>query len=401
MEDEVFAPLMVPNLSYPPPGWGHEPSAWGQQASLYHQQQQQVRGRGGSGHPTRVIRRTDLRGRGGGQRQQQNQRPPRFSTNVHAGEGTRKSWGEEWKPEDEEKKTDGIIEKEEKDTVVGEEGEWKEVKGRRWSKTEESRRPPPRKSPDTHQTRKKTPEPVVQKRSPVAKLVGSSTPGNQGQISPELARPGKRYSVARKSPEHVDKKSSENHARRSPKQTESPPLKGASTSKPLQPCSNRKSPNLKTSPETNRRSSNSSNEGEKSMIFRNKKRSPTFEKRSRTYARASPPPRFQEKKQDYPVSDHVSLSYTGVKLDQKLAPNPSEMIHLSSLPDEQITSVAPLFRKLSDFEVKVRDDESKIKVQKEILVFLKKNWQEVAKELKESSNEWSPRVTYYSNHILI
>jgi len=77
------------------------------------------------------------------------------------------------------------------------------------------------------------------------------------------------------------------------------------------------------------------------------------------------------------------------------------MIHLSSLPDEQIPSVPPLFRKLSDFEVKVRDDESKIKVQKEILVFLKKNWQEVAKELKESSNEWSPRVTYYSNHILI
>jgi len=391
MEDEVFAPLMVPNLSYPPPGWSHEPSAWGQQASLYHQQQQ-VRGRGGSGHPTRVIRRTDLRGRGGGgQRQQQHQKPPRFNTNVPTVEGTRKSWGEEWKPEEEEKKSKvDLIEKEDKDTVVSEEGEWKEVKGRRWSKTEESKKPPLRKSPDINQTRRKTPEPVVvQKRSPVSKLVGSSTLGNQGQVSPELARPGKRYSAGRKSPEHVEKKSSENHSRKSPKQSESPPLKGAPVTKPLQPCSNRKSPNLKTSPETNRRSSNSSNEGEKSMIFRNKKRSPTFEKRSRAYARASPPPRFQEKKLDCPDSDRVSSQ------------NPSEMIHHPSLPSEQIPSVPPLVRKLSDFEVKVRDEESKLKVQKEILVFLKKNWQEVSKELKESSNEWSPRVTYYSNHILI
>jgi len=390
MEDEVFAPLMVPNLSYPPPGWAHEPSAWGQQASLYHQQQQ-VRGRGGSGHPTRVIRRTDLRGRGGGQRQQQHQRPPRFSTNVPTVEGTRKSWGEEWKPEDEEKKSKvDLIEKEDKDTVVSEEGEWKEVKGRRWSKTDESKKPPSRKSPEVNLTRKKTPDPLVQKRSPVSKLVGSSTLGNnQGQISPELARPGKRHSVDRKSPELLEKKSSENHSRKSPKQTESPPLKRAPITKPLQPCTNRKSPNLKTSPETNRRSSNSSNEGEKSMIFRNKKRSPTFEKRSRAYARASPPPRFQEKKQDCPDSDRISSK------------NPSEMIHLSSLPDEQIPSVPPSVRKLSDFEVKVRDEESKLKVQKEILVFLKKNWQEVSKELKESSNEWSPRVTYYSNHILI
>jgi len=391
MEDEVFAPLMVPNLSYPPPGWSHEPSAWGQQASLYHQQQQ-VRGRGGSGHPTRVIRRTDLRGRGGGgQRQQQHQKPPRFNTNVPTVGGTRKSWGEEWKPEEEEKKSKvDLIEKEDKDTVVSEEGEWKEVKGRRWSKTEESKKPPLRKSPDINQTRRKTPEPVVvQKRSPVSKLVGSSTLGNHEQVSPELARPGKRYSAGRKSPEHVDKKSSENHSRKSPKQSESPPLKGVPVTKPLQPCSNRKSPNLKTSPETNRRSSNSSNEGEKSMIFRNKKRSPTFEKRSRAYARASPPPRFQEKKQDCPDSDRVSSQ------------NPSEMIHHPSLPSEQIPSVPPLVRKLSDFEVKVRDEESKLKVQKEILVFLKKNWQEVSKELKESSNEWSPRVTYYSNHILI
>jgi len=64
-------------------------------------------------------------------------------------------------------------------------------------------------------------------------------------------------------------------------------------------------------------------------------------------------------------------------------------------------SVPPLLRKLSDFEMKVRDEEAKIKVQKEILAFLKKNWLEVSKELKESSNEWAPRVTYYSNHILI
>ena len=394
MEDEVFTPVMVPNLSYPPPGWGHEPSAWGQQANLYHQQQQVKGGRGGSGHPTRVIRRTDLRGRGGGQRQQ-HQRPPRFN-NVHTVEETRKSWGEEWKPDEEDKKSkDDIIERVDEKDVVGGEGEWKEVKGRRWTKAEESKKPPQRKSPDVHQIRKKTPEPVVQRKSPVSKAVKS--PILQGQVSPEVPRPEKRYSVGRKSPEQVEKKCS---SRNSPQQTESPPQTRAPISKPTQSCSNRKSPILKTSPETSRRSSNSSNDGEKSMIFRNKRRSPTYEKKSRTYARASPPPRFQEKKQDCPTSEHLPSQASGVGLDQIITQNPSEAVH-PNIPAVQMSSVPPLFRKLSDFEMKVRDDETKIKVQKEILAFLKKNWLEVSKELKESSNEWAPRVTYYSNHILI
>ena len=49
----------------------------------------------------------------------------------------------------------------------------------------------------------------------------------------------------------------------------------------------------------------------------------------------------------------------------------------------------------------MRDEEAKLKVHKDILVFLKKSWREVSKELEETGNEWSPRVTYYSNPILL
>ena len=103
MEDEVFVsvPVGAPDLSCPPPGWGL--NAWNQQSgrNLHHQQN---RGRGG-GHPTRVIRRTDLRTRGGNDRGHRQQKPPRFSAvqdkNVGSVHDRRKSWGEEWKPEPE------------------------------------------------------------------------------------------------------------------------------------------------------------------------------------------------------------------------------------------------------------------------------------------------------------
>jgi len=394
MEDEVFVPLMIPNLSCPPPGWGHE------QASLY--QQHQGRGKGGNGHHTRVIRRTDLRGKGG-QRQQQNQRPPRFNT-AQSSEGIRKSWGEEWKPEMEEKKSkddvvDGLHERDSGD----EEGEWKEVKGRRWTKTEESKKIPPKRSPDLHKPRKKTPEPVVQKRSPVSKE--AVTPSIHGQMSPEFPRPGKRYSANRKSPDFFENTSSENQTTKSSNLHENKSLhqkvsvKQKNSSKPVQTSSHRKSPDmsaLETSPETSRKSSNSSNEGEKSMIFRNKKRSPTFEKRSRTHARTSPPPRLQEKKME-----DSSNFLEQTKPENRLSQIPCEVKTNSSLPAFHVPSIPPLFRKLSEFEIKVRDEEAKLKVQKDILVFLKKNWREVSKELEETGNEWSPRVTYYSNPILI
>merc|ERR1712115_298415 len=118
------------------------------------------------------------------------------------------------------------------------------------------------------------------------------------------------------------------------------------SSKPVQ-TSYRKSPDLsalETSPETTRKSSNSSNEGEKSMIFRNKKRSPTFEKRSRTHARTSPPPRLQGKKSEDCNSSNF-LEQT--KPDNRLSQNPCEV---------KTNSIPPLFRKLSEFEMEMRDE---------------------------------------------
>ena len=133
------------------------------------------------------------------------------------------------------------------------------------------------------------------------------------------------------------------------------------------------------------------------MIFRNKKRSPTFEKRSRTHARTSPPPRLQGKKSDDCTSNFLEQT----KPENRLSQNPCEVKTNTSLPVLQVPIIPPLFRKLSEFEINVRDEEAKLKVQKEILVFLKKNWREVSKELEETGNEWSPRVTYYSNPILL
>merc|ERR1719322_2072157 len=250
-----------------------------------------------------------------------------------------------------------------------------------------------------------TPEPVVQKRSPVSKE--AVTPSIHGQMSPEFPRPGKRYSANRKSPDFFENTSSENQTTKSSNLHENKSLhqkvsvKQKNSSKPVQTSSHRKSPDmsaLETSPETLRKRSNSSNEGEKSMIFRYKKRSPTFEKRSRTHARTSPPPRLQGKKsEDCNASNFLEQT----KPENRLSPNPCEVKTNPSLPVLQVPTIPPLFRKLSEFELEVRDKEAKLKVQKEILVFLKKNWREVSKELEETGNEWSPRVTYYSNPILI
>ena len=145
MSDEVFAPLLsvvVPDLSCPPPGWSGGVK---------------YRGRGPEvpAHPTRVIRRTDLRakaGGGGGGGQKHNNKPPRFSQPA----ARRSSWGEEWKPEKTTVVEVGEMTEGRDDTDSGDEGEWKQVKGRRWNGKEENK-----KSPRQNNSPRTTPEPVV------------------------------------------------------------------------------------------------------------------------------------------------------------------------------------------------------------------------------------------------
>jgi len=378
MEDEVFIPLMVPvpDLSYPPPSW-----------VLHHHQQARGKGAGGGHHPTRVIRRTDLRGGRGGQRQPQQQRPPRFN-NFQSFDEKRKSWGEEWKPKEEKtQKEDPVSRVEVKDEYSGDgEGEWKEVKGRRWGKTEEIKKVSSN-NPDLCPPRRKTPEPVVSNRkSPESKQAQRKSPNIHGQTSPaDFPPPVVRYHNPhhRKSPEQVSerKSSGSNYQRKSPHLRKSPPL---SSEAPIQ----------KTNPESKRRGSNSSNEGD-SLVFRNKKKSPSPESRKVTL-----PPRFQDKKPEYRISEkYPTQKIAGGAGDSDFLQN---SILLSELPDERMVQSTPVVKKQlsADLEM-MREEESRIKVQKEILAFLRKNWQEVSDELNESKHEWPSKVTYYSNHILV
>ena len=129
MEDEVFTPLLpvVPDLSCPPPGWAGGGKYRGRGQEL------------GGHHPTRVIRRTDLRTKlNGGQRH--NNKAPRFSNHPDKDVGPtvdrRSSWGEEWKPE----KTEGpVVEALEDRDDPDSGGEWRKVAatGGNWRKVAE------------------------------------------------------------------------------------------------------------------------------------------------------------------------------------------------------------------------------------------------------------------------
>lgn len=158
MDDAVF----VPDLSCPPPGWGGRS------------------GRGGGGHPTRVIRRG---GGGAGTRQPQT-RP-----------ANRASWGEEWRPQE----TEEVIPAKE-DSSGGEDGEWKEVKGRRWAKEDTRKAPASTKPARPAPARKKTPEPYQgrssnKRRSPGQRRSPDTKP------SPDSQRRGGRGGPPRRSPE--------------------------------------------------------------------------------------------------------------------------------------------------------------------------------------------------------
>ena len=66
---------------------------------------------------------------------------------------------------------------------------------------------------------------------------------------------------------------------------------------------------------------------------------------------------------------------------------------VSDLPDEQSVRDHQK-RRLSDMEFRSQMEDN-VLLQKEILVFLKKSWQETCRELEDSSNIWPPKIVYY------
>jgi len=282
MEDQMFAQLpVVPDLSCPPPGWSGGVKYRG-------------RGQEIGGHPTRVIRRTDLRSKiSGGQRH--NNKAPRFS-NPPEKDDRRSSGGEEWRGEE-------MVEDVE-DVDSG--GEWKQVKGRRWNTGKEEQR----------------------------KSTGSKTSPRSSHSTPEPGMGGKSQRRERRSPPGL--------SRRSPEQGKPPGNKTGS-----------------------RRGSSSSYEGDFPSLSAKQKISPV---------QKSPPP----------APRNVN--------HENLIKNIPQMF-VSDLPDEQSVRDHQK-RRHSDTKLR-RQQEDKILLQKDILVFLKKSWQETCRELEDSSHIWPPKVVYY------
>ena len=283
MEDDMLEQLPhVPDLSCPPPGWVG--------GVKYRGRAQEV-----GGHPTRVIRRTDLRAKiGGGQRNAN--KPPQLS-NPPEKDYKRSSWGEEWKPEE-------MLE--ERDDLDGcGEGEWKQVKGRRWN---------------TGKDEQKKSSPKTSPRSP--------------DTTPEPGRGGRSYQRERRSPPGLNRRSID----------QGKPLGNKAGS---------------------RRGSSSSYEGDFPSL--------TVKQRVSPVQKSSPP-------------THKTTNYGN------LMKNIPQMF-VSDLPDEQSVRDHQK-RRLSDMEFRSQMEDN-VLLQKEILVFLKKSWQETCRELEDSSNIWPPKIVYY------
>jgi len=383
MDDEVCVTMIVPDLSYPPPGWGA--NSWGQSNFQAHQS----RGRGGAeGHPTRVIRRTDLRARGQPIR---SQKPPRFinlqqkSPDV---DDRRKSWGEEWKPDEDMVKVNqelmSRVNIKDAESDNSDDGEWKQVKGRRWSKAEDVKKSGYNKHSDIP-VQKKPPGSVIpssEKDSP--DILNSVRKGPISTFTDKISSEKSSYSkTVNKSPK----------LQKSKKGPESKSVKelpvGLSKKKSPEHKSHSKSPDIVSSKSAcsvkssvgKRRGSDSSIEEKKSD--RNIRRSPVTRQSN---ARSSPPTELI-------VDEKDSIVPKGPILDSMLPP---KMLLLSDLPDEQMVQARFVSSKLTEFEIQVKQEESQLAVQKDILDFLRKNWHEVSNELKESEHEWPPRVSYFS-----
>ena len=324
MSDEVLAallPVVVPDLSCPPPGWSGGVK---------------YRGRGPEvpTHPTRVIRRTDLRAKPGGQKH--NNKPPRFSH--------RASWGEEWKPE----KTTVVVEGGEmtegrEDSDSGDEGEWKQVKGRRWNGKEENK-----KSPRQNNSPRTTPEPVVPNGKSQTTKNKKTPPGlvrkspDFGKSPPGLAR---KSPEVRKSPPGLVKKSPD--FRNSPPESTKPSIKAiGANEKPLSLSS--------------RRGSSSSYDGEFPSLA--------------VKPKVSAPPSQQPGKPE--------------DLMKKIP-----QMFVTDLPDEQSVRDYQK-RRISDIKIRKQPEDS-FTLQREILQYLRRSWQETCRELDENSHNWPPKIVYY------
>ena len=331
----VFSPQLpgAPDLSCPPPGWSGGVK---------------YRGRGGPeqpGHPTRVIRRTDLRakisgagagggGGGGGGGQKHNNKPPRFSQL-----GRRSSWGEELTPEKPTVVEGGEMTEGREESDSGGEGEWKQVKGRRWNNGKEENRKSPRTTPEPpplngkSQRNRKSPPGLVRKSPDF----GKSPPG-----------------LARKSPPGL--------VRKSPDDRRSPPgfVKGSPES--TKPSVKASGVNEKSGKPPSRRGSSSSYDGEfPSLAVKSK-------------VSVSPPPSQPGGKQK--------------DLMKEISP-----MFVTDLPDEQSVRDYQK-RRISDIKSQKKTEES-FPLQREILQFLRRSWQETCRELDESSHIWPPKIVYY------
>ena len=344
--DEVFTSMMpVPDLSCPPPGWG------GHGANM-----RPYRGRGSEGsHPTRVFKRTDQRPRGGQQRShyQQQQRPPRFSnlndrfSNLHEDvpdpvKTRRSSWGDVWRPDvdvvevDASKVTGEVMEGREESS--SDEGEWKEVKkGRRGGIKEDPKKMNSSKSsPPTNTTsyRRKTPEP-----QPLLQTQ------NTKRRSPNISN--------RKSPDQRQF-NNKDRSRRSPVQNSG-----------------------KHSPEDlrkklDRRGSSSSYEGSEALSREQRSSKSASSNQSSEDLSASSPPNHEELMKRIP-----------------------QMMMVSDLPDEKLARTKMFTRRLSETEMMIKREEEKMKIQDEILNFLKVTWSEIRAELLESENHWPSKICYF------
>jgi len=354
--------------------------------SNFHAQQSRSRG-GAEGHPTRVIRRTDLRARGQPSR---SQKPPRFinlqqkSPDV---DDRRKSWGEEWKPDEDMVKVNqelmSRINIKDAESDDSDDGEWKQVKGRRWSKAEDVKKSGYNKQTDITVQEKPPENALYSNEKGPSDILNSARKGPNSKFTEKNSSEKSYSQTGKKSPKL--QKSKKGPESKSGKEV---PV-GVSKKKSPEHKSHRKSPDIVLSNSAcsikssvgKRRGSDSSIEEKKSD--RNIRRSPVTRQ---SHSRSSPPIELIVDEKDSIVSN-VPI------LDPLLPP---KMLLLSDLPDEQMVQAKFVSRKLTEFEIQVKQEESQLAVQKDILDFLRKNWHEVSNELRESEHEWPPRVSYFS-----
>ena len=71
------------------------------------------------------------------------------------------------------------------------------------------------------------------------------------------------------------------------------------------------------------------------------------------------------------------------------------MMMVSDLPDEKLARTKMFTRRLSETEMMIKREEEKMKIQDEILNFLKVTWSEIRAELLESENHWPSKICYF------